>query len=241
MAWRIHETLLYFELTRHPITHPDGRAMRSLLRVFERKCYNGLHCIRLIPRGRVTHICHICVSKLGHHCFRCVLPNRHQAVICNNADLLSIVPLRTNFNEIVMEIQTVTNASENVICKMAAICLGLNVSMQKGVTYLSPLPDFVPDMVGMWLIPLCMLIHWVTLLSRRRPSWFLNHQRKPKQPSPHFHKLCLHHPRPNQTWPNHAWRPAMYAAAVTDLFTRSFVGEQQKTYLYSCTHVLVWK
>ena len=50
-------------------------------------------------------------------------PGRCQSITWSNADLLSIRPLGTNFNEILignMEIFICKNAFENVICEMAA-------------------------------------------------------------------------------------------------------------------------
>ena len=51
-------------------------------------------------------------------------PGRHQAIIWNNAGLLSIGTSGTQFSEILIEIQTVSlkkNTFENTVWKMAAI------------------------------------------------------------------------------------------------------------------------
>ena len=54
-------------------------------------------------------------------------PGRRQAIIWTIAGILLIGPLGTNFSEILIGIQE--NAFENVVCKMASICLGLNELM----------------------------------------------------------------------------------------------------------------
>ena len=68
---------------------------------------------------------HICVSKLTIIASDNGLsPGRRQAIIWNNAGILSIGPLGTNFSEILVEINTFfiqENAFENVVWKMAAI------------------------------------------------------------------------------------------------------------------------
>ena len=49
---------------------------------------------------------------------------QRQAITWTNADLLSIGPLETNFNEILSQGSIIfiqENAFENVVCKMAAI------------------------------------------------------------------------------------------------------------------------
>ena len=62
---------------------------------------------------------HICVGKLNIIGSDNVLsPGRRQAIIWTNAGVLLFGPLGTNFSEIL------------VVCKMAAICLGLNELMQ---------------------------------------------------------------------------------------------------------------
>ena len=79
---------------------------------------------------------HICVSKLtiiGSD--NGLSPGRRQAIIWTNDGLLLIGPLGTNFSEILIEINTFSfknifiqeNTFENVVWKIAAICLGLNM------------------------------------------------------------------------------------------------------------------
>ena len=50
-------------------------------------------------------------------------PYQRQAIIWTNAGILLIRTLGTNFSDFLIEI----NTFENVVWKMAAICLGLNV------------------------------------------------------------------------------------------------------------------
>ena len=73
---------------------------------------------------------HICVSKLIIICSDNGLsPGRRQAIILTNARILLIGPLGTNFSEILIEIpaSSLKNAFKNVVWKIAAILLGLNV------------------------------------------------------------------------------------------------------------------
>ena len=65
-----------------------------------------------------------CGIDLGQHWFRQWLGAwRHQAITWTNSDLISIKPSGTIFSEILIKIHfhLKKNASENVICKMAAI------------------------------------------------------------------------------------------------------------------------
>ena len=68
---------------------------------------------------------HICVSKLtiiGSD--NGLSPDRRQAIIWTNAEILLIGPLGTNFSEILIEIITFSfkkNAFESVVCETAAI------------------------------------------------------------------------------------------------------------------------
>ena len=54
--------------------------------------------------GRVTHICVNKLTIIGLD--NGMSPGRHQAIIWTNAGILLIRPMRTNFSEIVIEIQT---------------------------------------------------------------------------------------------------------------------------------------
>ena len=70
--------------------------------------------------GRVTHIC---VSKL-------IIIDRRQAIICTNAGLLSIGPLRTYFSENLIKIQQFSLKKIRVkmsSAKWRPSCLGLSV------------------------------------------------------------------------------------------------------------------
>ena len=54
--------------------------------------------------GRVTHICVGKLTIIGSD--NGLAPGRHQAIIWTNAGIVLIGPLRTNFNEILIEIHT---------------------------------------------------------------------------------------------------------------------------------------
>ena len=78
--------------------------------------------------GRVTHICvnelTVIVSDNG------LSPGRRQAIIWNNARLLLIEPLGTNFSEISIGIQTFSFKKMHLnmsSAKWRPFCLGLNV------------------------------------------------------------------------------------------------------------------
>ena len=75
---------------------------------------------------------HICVSKLiiiGSD--NGLSPERRQAIIWTNAGILLTGTVGTNFSQILSEIHTFSfkkmRLKINVVCEMAAICLGLNV------------------------------------------------------------------------------------------------------------------
>ena len=75
----------------------------------------------------MTHICVSKLSILGSD--NGLSPGRRQAIIYTNAGILLIWPVGTNFSEILIDwyIFIQENAFQNVVWKMAAICLGLNV------------------------------------------------------------------------------------------------------------------
>ena len=82
----------------------------------------------LTHRGRVTHICVgkliIIASDNG------LSPGRHQGIIWNNAGILSIGLLGTNFSEILIEILTFSFMKMRLkvsSAKWRPFCLGLNV------------------------------------------------------------------------------------------------------------------
>ena len=79
--------------------------------------------------GRVTHICISKLTIIGSN--NSLLPGRCQAIIWTDAGILLIRPLGTNFNEILIEINTFsfkTNPFESVVPKRRPFCFGLNVS-----------------------------------------------------------------------------------------------------------------
>ena len=78
--------------------------------------------------GRVTHICigklNIIASDNG------LSPRRRQAIIWTNAGILLIKTFRNKLQWNCIQKSNIFiqgNAFENVVCEMAAICLGLNV------------------------------------------------------------------------------------------------------------------
>ena len=77
----------------------------------------------------MTHICIGNLTNFGSD--NGLWPGRRQAVIWTNAGILLIGPLETNFNEILIEIQTFfffqENAFESVVWKMAAIFLSTSM------------------------------------------------------------------------------------------------------------------
>ena len=80
--------------------------------------------------GRVTHIC---VGKLTIiDSDNGLSPGRHQAIIWTNAGILLIGPLGTNFNEILIGIQTFSFKKMHLkmsSAKWHPFCVGLNVLM----------------------------------------------------------------------------------------------------------------
>ena len=96
--------------------------------------------------GRVTHICvgkiTIIVSNNG------LLTERRQAIIWTNAGILLIVPLGTNFSDIITGIQTFSFKKMHLkmlSAKWRPFCLGLNVLMtmarERDVTVIGWWPD----------------------------------------------------------------------------------------------------
>ena len=65
---------------------------------------------------------HICVGKLAiTGSDDGLAPGRRQAIFWTNAAVLLIRTLGTNFSDILSEINTLSNAFENVVCEMASI------------------------------------------------------------------------------------------------------------------------
>ena len=78
--------------------------------------------------GRVTHICVSELTIIGSE--KGLSPGRRQTIIWNNAGLLSIEPLRTNFSDIWIGIQTFSFKKMHLNMSSAnwrPFCLGLNV------------------------------------------------------------------------------------------------------------------
>ena len=78
--------------------------------------------------GRVTHICVSKLTIIGSD--NGLSPERRQAIIWNNAGILLIGPLETNFNEILIGIQTFSFKKMHFkmsSAKWRPFCLGLNV------------------------------------------------------------------------------------------------------------------
>ena len=79
--------------------------------------------------GRVTHICVRKLIIIGSD--NGLSPGQHQAIIWNNAGMMLIVPLGTNFSEILIEIITISFKKMRLkvsSAKWRPFCLGLNVS-----------------------------------------------------------------------------------------------------------------
>ena len=92
----------------------------------------GTSCIgdrqTLAHWGRVTHICVSKLTIIGSD--NGLSPDRRQAIIWTNAGILLIGPLRTNFNEILIEIHTFLLKKMHLIMsswKWRPFSLGLNV------------------------------------------------------------------------------------------------------------------
>ena len=84
--------------------------------------------VALTHWGRVTHICVSELTIIGSD--NGLLPGRRQAIIRNNAGLLLIEPLGTNFSEISIEIQTFSFKKMHLkmsSAKWRPFGLGLNV------------------------------------------------------------------------------------------------------------------
>ena len=77
--------------------------------------------------GRVTHICVSKLTFIGSD--NGLSPGRRQAIIWTNAEILSIGPLRTNFSENLIGIQTFSFKKMRLkvwSAKRRPFCLGLN-------------------------------------------------------------------------------------------------------------------
>ena len=102
--------------------------LKSSLSVVEQ--IPGNKCQALTHWGRVTHMCVSKLTIIGSD--NGLSPDRRQAIICTNAGLLLIVPLGTNFSEILIEILTFSFKKMRLkvsSAKRRSFCLGLNVLM----------------------------------------------------------------------------------------------------------------
>ena len=98
--------------------------------------------------GRMTHICVGKLTIIGSD--NGLSPGRRQAIICTNAEILLIRPLRTNFSEILIEFHMFS--IKNMHLKMSSakwrsFCFGLNV-----LTY-EVRRDFVYSRTPCWMTP----------------------------------------------------------------------------------------
>ena len=94
------------------------------------ECTNHHTNLSLTHWGRVTHICVGKLTIIGSD--NGLSPERRQAIIWANAAILLIGPLGTNFNEILIEIQTFSLEKIRLKMSSAKCCsfrLGLNVLM----------------------------------------------------------------------------------------------------------------
>ena len=97
--------------------------------------------------GRVTHICVSELTIIGSD--NGLSPGRRQAIIWNNAGLLLIEPLGTNFREISIGIQTFSFKKMHLnmsSAKWRPFCHGLNVLMWHIQSILSQLPLSSPGL-----------------------------------------------------------------------------------------------
>ena len=77
--------------------------------------------------GRVTHICVWYLNTIGSG--NCLSPERRQAIIWTNVGILLIGPLGTNFNEILIEIQTFSLKKIRLKMSSAKCSLRLGLSV----------------------------------------------------------------------------------------------------------------
>ena len=84
----------------------------------------AIFCV-LTHCGRVTHICIGKLTIIGSD--NGLSPGLRQAIIRTNAGILLIVPLGTNFSEIVIGIKKISFTEMRLKMSSAKFCLGLNV------------------------------------------------------------------------------------------------------------------
>ena len=91
-----------------------------------------MHCKVLTHWGRVTHICVRKLTIIGSD--NGLSPGRRQAIIWTNAGISLFGPLGSNFNEILIEIDTFSFKKMHLkllSVKWRPFCLGLNVLIQR--------------------------------------------------------------------------------------------------------------
>ena len=97
--------------------------------------------------GRVTHICISKLTIIGSD--NGLTPDRHQAIIRTNVDLLLIGPLETNVNEILMKIRYFQFTKMHLkmsYAKWCPFCLRLNVLIYKdGFLTTCPISMWITD------------------------------------------------------------------------------------------------
>ena len=101
--------------------------------------------------GRVTHICVSELTIIGLD--KGLSPGRRQAIIWNNAGLLLIEPLGTNFSEISIGIQTFSFKKMHLNMSSAKWCpfgLGLNVLTRCGYQMTVSVPWLSYSLCAKW-------------------------------------------------------------------------------------------
>ena len=120
----VGQMFLAFPRMRNPQFHVSVK--RSMAELSWDQCNPSKHA--LTHWGRVTHICVSKLTIIGSD--NGLSPGRRQAIIWTNAGILLIGPIRTNFNEIFIEINIIS--FKKIHLKMSSgkwrpSCLGLNV------------------------------------------------------------------------------------------------------------------
>ena len=144
-------------------------------------CYDTMSVVResmaillLNHWGQVTHICVGKLSTIGSD--NGLLPGRHQAIIWTIAGILSIIPLGTNFIEILIWIQTFSFKEMHLkvaSAKWKPFCLGLNVLNQLILLVTCTLAHWGSNkMVAFYTYHFQMYFLWIFFIA----FWFKSHQ-----------------------------------------------------------------
>ena len=110
--------------------------------------------------GRVTHICVGKITIIGSD--NGLSPERRQAMIWTNAGILLIGPLRTNFSEIFIGIQTFSFKKMHLkmsSAKLRPFCLGLNVLTHLPLETMAAILSWWSKRLVFWL-----KFHWSLFL-----------------------------------------------------------------------------